>query len=50
MYLTSIENRLAKTGYKSRAGLAADARVLGMVVREDDRMNSKTEGGKDNEA
>lgn len=32
-----IENMLAKTGYKSRVDLAVNARVLGLVVHEDDR-------------
>lgn len=40
-----IENMLAKTGYKSRVDLAVNARVLGLVVHEDDRMEKKT--GKD---
>ena len=31
-----IENILAKTGYKSRVDLAVNARVLGVVVREND--------------
>ena len=32
-----IENMLAKSGYKSRVDLAVNARVLGLVVHEDDR-------------
>ncbi len=36
-----IENMLAKTGYKSRVDLAVNARVLGLVVHEDDRMEKK---------
>ena len=34
-----IENMLAKTGYKSRVDLAVNAKVLGLVVHEDDRTN-----------
>ena len=36
-----IENMLAKTGYKSRVDLAVNARVLGLVVHEDDRFGKK---------
>ena len=36
-----IENMLAKTGYKSRVDLAVNARVLGLVVHEDDRTEKK---------
>lgn len=36
-----IENLLAKTGYKSRVDLAVNARVLGLVVHEDDRTKNK---------
>ena len=32
-----IENMLAKTGYRSRVDLAVNARVLGLVVHDDDR-------------
>ena len=35
-----IENMLAKTGYKSRVDLAVNARVLGLVVHEGDRMGT----------
>lgn len=41
-----IENLLAKTGYKSRVDLAVNARILGLVVHEDDR--TKTAGGSEN--
>ena len=34
-----IENMLAKTGYKSRVDLAVNARLLGVVVHDDDRTN-----------
>ena len=37
-----IENMLAKTGYKSRVDLAVNARVLGLVVHEDDRTENNT--------
>ena len=37
-----IENLLAKTGYKSRVDLAVNARVLGLVVHEDDRTKNRT--------
>jgi len=36
-----IENILAKTGYKSRVDLAVNARVLGVVVYENDGMENK---------
>ncbi len=36
-----IENMLAKTGFKSRVDLAVNARVLGLVVHEDDRTENK---------
>ncbi|MDO4414497.1 MAG: response regulator transcription factor [Erysipelotrichaceae bacterium] len=36
-----IENMLAKTGYRSRVDLAVNARVLGVVVHEDDRIKTK---------
>ncbi len=36
-----IENLLAKTGYKSRVDLAVNARVLGLVVHEDDRFGKR---------
>ena len=35
-----IENMLAKTGYKSRVDLAVNARLLGVVVHDDDRTNT----------
>ena len=38
-----IENMLAKTGYKSRVDLAVNARVLGLVVHEDDRKKNLSE-------
>jgi two-component system vancomycin resistance associated response regulator VraR len=31
-----IENLLAKTGYKNRIDLAVNARLLGLVVHEDE--------------
>ncbi len=43
-----IENILAKTGYKSRVDLAVNAKMLGLVVHEDDRtkdLSDKQEGG-----
>ena len=36
-----IENMLSKTGYKSRVDLAVNARVLGLVVHEDDRTGNR---------
>ena len=41
-----IENMLAKTGYKSRVDLAVNAKVLGLVVHENDRFRT----GQDNPA
>ena len=35
-----IENILEKTGYKSRVDLAVNARLLGVVVHENDRTNT----------
>lgn len=37
-----IENMLAKTGYKSRVDLAVNAKTIGLVVHERDRMNTVT--------
>ena len=37
-----IENMLAKTGYKSRVDLAVNARILGLVVHDDDRRGMDT--------
>ena len=34
-----IENMLAKTGYKNRIDLAVNAKTLGLVVHEEDRVN-----------
>ena len=34
-----IENMLAKTGYKNRIDLAVNAKALGLVVHDQDRMN-----------
>ena len=36
-----IENLLAKTGYKSRVDLAVNAKMIGLVVHEEDRMQNK---------
>ena len=36
-----IENMLAKTGYKSRVDLAVNAKTIGLVVHEDDRIEQK---------
>lgn len=36
-----IENMLTKTGYKSRVDLAVNAKALGLVVHDDDRMENK---------
>ena len=36
-----IENMLTKTGYKSRVDLAVNAKTLGLVVHDDDRMENK---------
>ena len=36
-----IQNMINKTGYKSRTALAVNARLLGLVVNEDDRMNAR---------
>ena len=36
-----IENMLAKTGYKSRVDLAVNARVLGLVIHDEDRTNTR---------
>lgn len=36
-----IENMLAKTGYKNRIDLAVNARILGLVVHENDRAGSE---------
>ena len=36
-----IENMLAKTGYKSRVDLAVNARILGLVVHDDDRRGTE---------
>ena len=36
-----IENMLHKTGYKNRIDLAVNARLLGLVVHEEDRMENK---------
>ena len=38
-----IENMLAKTGYKSRVDLAVNAKVLGLVVHEDDRTKKRSD-------
>ena len=38
-----VENILAKTGYKSRVDLAVNARVLGLVVHEEDRTERRSE-------
>ena len=35
-----IENMLAKTGYKSRVDLAVNAKIIGLVVHEGDRMGT----------
>ena len=35
-----IQNMLEKTGYKNRVDLAVNARMLGVVVHEDDRRGS----------
>ncbi len=35
-----IENMLSKTGYRSRVDLAVNARILGLVVHEDNRVNT----------
>lgn len=35
-----IENMLAKTGYKNRVELAVNAKIIGLVVHEDDRIGS----------
>ena len=35
-----IENMLAKTGYKSRVDLAVNAKTIGLVVHEGDRMGT----------
>ena len=40
-----IENMLAKTGYKNRIDLAVNARMLGLVVHEDDRTENRTQRG-----
>ena len=36
-----VENLLEKTGFRSRIELAVNARVSGLVVHDDDRMNVK---------
>ena len=38
-----IENMLTKTGYKSRVDLAVNARVLGLVVHEKERIKNQFE-------
>jgi len=40
-----IENMLTKTGYKNRIDLAVNARVLGLVVHREDRMNGHAPAG-----
>ena len=40
-----IENMLTKTGYKNRIDLAVNAKALGLVVHEDDRMENRTQKG-----
>ena len=40
-----IENMLLKTGYKSRVDLAVNARVLGLVVHEDERTENNQKTG-----
>ena len=37
-----IENMFAKTGFKSRIDLAVNARILGLVVHEEERTKSGT--------
>ncbi len=36
-----IQNMLEKTGYKNRVDLAVNAKAIGLVVHEDDRMENK---------
>ena len=36
-----IQNMINKTGYESRTALAVNARLLGLVVNEEDRMNAR---------
>ncbi|MBQ1312036.1 MAG: response regulator transcription factor [Blautia sp.] len=40
-----IENMLVKTGYKNRIDLAVNAKALGLVVHEDDRMENRPQKG-----
>lgn len=40
-----IENMLTKTGYRNRIDLAVNARVLGLVVHREDRMNGHAPAG-----
>ena len=40
-----IENMLSKTGYKNRIDLAVNAKAMGLVVHEDDRMENRPQKG-----
>ena len=42
---THIQHMLEKTGYKNRIDLAVNAKLLGLVVHEDDRAGSRTQRG-----
>ena len=42
---THIQHMLEKTGFKNRVDLAVNAKALGLVVHDEDRMENRTQKG-----